>query len=79
MAIMGLGPIAIPYWKMATYRTNYAKFGDPNGKDLPVWPEFKEKYYSVMHFSYPPKSGPVPNLDKLELMEEYFKYRRESD
>jgi para-nitrobenzyl esterase len=63
---------------MATYWTNFAKFGDPNGKDLPAWPEFNEKNPSVMYLSYPPKSGPVPNLDKLELMEEYFKYRRES-
>jgi para-nitrobenzyl esterase len=63
---------------MANYWTNFAKSGDPNGNDLPVWPEFKEMNSSVMYLSYPPKSGPVPNPDKLELMEQYFKYRRES-
>jgi para-nitrobenzyl esterase len=63
---------------MATYWTNFAKFGDPNGKDLPFWPAFNEKNPSVMYLNNTPKSGPVPNLDKLELMEQYFKYRRES-
>jgi para-nitrobenzyl esterase len=61
---------------MATYWTNFAKYGDPNGKGLPAWPEFKGENASVMILNYPPKQGPVPNLDKLELMEEYFKYRR---
>jgi para-nitrobenzyl esterase len=63
---------------MATYWTNFAKYGDPNGKNLPAWPEFREKNSSIMYLSYPPKQGPVPNLDKLELMEQYFKYRRDS-
>jgi para-nitrobenzyl esterase len=63
---------------MATYWTNFAKYGDPNGGNLPVWPEFKEKNPSVMYLNNTPKQGPVPNLDKLELMEQYFKYRRES-
>jgi para-nitrobenzyl esterase len=63
---------------MGTYWTNFAKNGDPNGENLPDWPEFKEEKSSVMYLIYPPKSGPVPNLDKLELMEQYFRYRRES-
>jgi para-nitrobenzyl esterase len=61
---------------MTTYWINFAKNGDPNGENLTVWPEFKENNPSYMYLSYPPKQGPVPNLDKLELMEEYFKYRR---
>jgi para-nitrobenzyl esterase len=63
---------------MATYWTNFAKYGDPNGKELPSWPEFSEKNPSVMYLNNTPEQGPVPNLDKLELMEQYFKYRRES-
>ena len=63
---------------MATYWTNFAKYGNPNGKDLPVWPAFTEKNSSVMNLNSTPKAIPVPNLDKLELMEQYFKYRRES-
>lgn len=63
---------------MASYWTNFAKHGDPNGKDLPAWSKFTEKNPSVMYLNSTPKQGPVPNLDKLELMEQYFKYRRES-
>jgi para-nitrobenzyl esterase len=64
---------------MGTYWTNFAKYGDPNGENLPVWPEFTEENPSVMYLKSAPEAGPVPNLDKLELMEEYFKYRRESE
>jgi para-nitrobenzyl esterase len=68
---------------MGTYWTNFAKYGDPNGDNLPAWTEFTEENQSVMYFKNTPgqgpESGPVPNLDKLELMEKYFKYRRESE
>jgi len=64
---------------MGTYWTNFAKYGDPNGENLPAWPEFIEDSPSVMYLKSTPEAGPVPNLDKLELMEEYFKYRRESE
>jgi len=64
---------------MGTYWTNFAKYGDPNGENLPVWPVFTEDNPSVMYFNSTPEAGPVPNLDKLQLMEEYFKYRRESE
>jgi para-nitrobenzyl esterase len=63
---------------MGTYWTNFAKYGNPNGENLPVWPEFTEENPTVMYLKSTPESGPVPNLDKLQLMEEYFKYRRES-
>jgi para-nitrobenzyl esterase len=63
---------------MATYWTNFAKNGNPNGKELPEWPAFTEKNPTVMYLNNTPKAGAVPNLDKLELMEQYFKYRRES-
>jgi para-nitrobenzyl esterase len=68
---------------IGTYWTNFAKYGDPNGDNLPVWPEFTEENQSVMYLKNTPEqgpeTGPVPNLDKLELMEGYFKYRRESN
>jgi para-nitrobenzyl esterase len=68
---------------MGTYWTNFAKYGDPNGDNLPVWTEFSEENPAVMHLKYTPEqgpeTGPVPNIDKLELMDEYFKYRRESE
>lgn len=62
--------------QMATYWTNFAKYGDPNGKDLPKWPVYNKKKSTVMYLNNSPKTDLVPNIDKLELMEEYFKYRR---
>ena len=64
---------------MATYWTNFAKYGDPNGENLPVWPEFREKNSSVMYLNSTSKQGQVPNLDNLELIEKYLKYRREAE
>lgn len=65
---------------MGTYWTNFAKYGDPNGKDIPVWPKFTEGNQMVMYFKNTPEQSsgakPVPNADKLKLMDEYFKYRR---
>jgi para-nitrobenzyl esterase len=61
---------------MAKYWTNFAKNGDPNGEGLPVWTEFSEQEPSYMYLNNDPACGTVPNLDKLELMERYFKYRR---
>lgn len=61
---------------MATYWTNFAKTGDPNGEGLPRWPAFKEQDQHVMYLNSHPSPGPVPNLEKLELMEKYFNWRR---
>lgn len=66
---------------MVTYWTNFAKYGDPNGINLPNWPMFTEDNQMVMHFIHTPEQSssakPVPNLDKLDLMDEYFDYRNE--
>ena len=35
---------------MATYWTNFAKYGDPNGQGLPQWPAFSDANPVVMHF-----------------------------
>ena len=65
---------------MATYWTNFAKYGDPNGENLPVWSQFTEENPSVMYLnSINPGNGPVPDLERLELLEQYFKYRREAN
>jgi para-nitrobenzyl esterase len=61
---------------MATYWTNFAKTGDPNGEGLPEWPGFRENNQQVLYLNSEISLGPVPNLEQLKLMEEYFGYKR---
>lgn len=61
---------------MARYWTNFARNGDPNGEGLPHWPVFKEDEPTVLYLNGTPHTGPVPNLEKLRLMEEYFSWLR---
>lgn len=62
---------------MATYWTNFAKKGDPNGKGVSSWPVFNEqRASSVMYFSQTPHIGPVPDLYSLKVLDEYFSWRR---
>jgi para-nitrobenzyl esterase len=61
---------------MATYWTNFARYGDPNGKGLPSWPTFSDKNPVVMHFNKTPQTGPVPSAKSLKVLDAYFKWRR---
>ncbi len=61
---------------MATYWTNFAKYGDPNGKGVPSWPAFSDANPVVMYFSQTPHVGPVPSAKSLEVLDAYFKWRR---
>jgi para-nitrobenzyl esterase len=61
---------------MATYWTNFAKFGDPNGTGLPKWPAFSDANPILMYFAQTPHTGPVPSADALKVMDQYFAWRR---
>ncbi len=62
---------------MATYWTNFAKNGDPNGGGLPVWPVFRDGGPTVMYLKSELQAGTVPNVDKLKALDDYFKWKRQ--
>jgi para-nitrobenzyl esterase len=61
---------------MATYWTNFAKTGDPNGEGVPEWPAFSDENPVVMVLSQTPHTGPVPSEESLEVLDAYFQWRR---
>jgi para-nitrobenzyl esterase len=61
---------------MATYWTNFAKYGDPNGKGMPNWPAFSDQHPELMYFAETPHTGPVPNEEGLKALDAYFAWRR---
>jgi len=61
---------------MATYWTNFAKHGDPNGEGLPHWPAFSESNPVAMYLDRDPNPGPVPDEESLKKLDAYFEWRR---
>lgn len=62
---------------MGTYWTNFAKNGDPNGENVPEWPAFSTENPKVMYLTGPtPFVGAVPSAESLEVLDEYFEWRR---
>jgi para-nitrobenzyl esterase len=64
---------------MATYWTNFAKAGNPNGAGLPFWPAFTAKEQQRMVFKDTPQAKPYDNRAQLEAMEAYFTWRRTAE
>ena len=60
---------------MATYWTNFAKYGNPNGKGVPEWPAFSNKNPLLMYFNQTPYTGPVPAEESLKVLDNYFRWR----
>jgi len=61
---------------MGTYWTNFAKFGDPNSKEVPKWPAFSDANPEVMVLGPTPHIGPVPSVESLKVLDAYFEWRR---
>ena len=61
---------------VATYWTNFAKRGDPNGPGVPAWPEFTASNRPVMYFHDTATVGPVPSAGALAVLDSYFAWRR---
>jgi len=61
---------------MATYWTNFAKRGDPNGEGMPKWLAFTDANPSMMYFAKTAHEGPVPNTEALKELDAYFAWRR---
>lgn len=62
--------------EIASYWVNFAKSGDPNGGTLPKWPAFTSTSAQVMNLDDPSKAVDVPNLQKLEVLDDYYAWRR---
>lgn len=58
------------------YWTNFAKTGDPNGPGLPHWPRYTLDQPQVMALGDKTGPIPVPNRDKLEVVDDYYAWRR---
>jgi para-nitrobenzyl esterase len=59
------------------YWINFAENGDPNGPDLPEWPNFTEENQTVLFFNAVARAEPIPNLEKLKAYDAYYSWRRE--
>jgi para-nitrobenzyl esterase len=57
---------------MSSYWANFAATGDPNGKGLPVWPDFDPKNPSTMELGDRNEMIPVAPKDKLGFFQQFF-------
>jgi para-nitrobenzyl esterase len=62
--------------EMSSYWVNFAKAGDPNASGLPRWPAFTTANAQVMNLDESSKAIPVPNLEKLQVLDGYYAWRR---
>jgi para-nitrobenzyl esterase len=64
---------------ISSYYVNFAKTGDPNGPGLPEWPAFAMDDQKVMVFDESPSARPVPHLERLKALDDYFSWMRENN
>jgi para-nitrobenzyl esterase len=64
---------------MATYWTNFAKNGDPNGDGVTEWPAFTNENPQAMYLGPDARVGSVPDEASLKVLDSYFAWRRSPD
>ena len=58
---------------MQDYWVNFARTGNPNGKGLPIWPQYKAGTDTVMYLnSADPKAGPSPDAARMSFWDNFF-------
>ena len=53
---------------MSSYWANFAKTGNPNGKDLPVWDAYNTTGKKVILLDLRPESRPIPDAEALDFI-----------
>ena len=53
---------------MSSYWANFAKTGNPNGKDLPVWDAYNNTSKKVMMLDVNTESRPMPDSGALDFI-----------
>jgi len=64
---------------MATYWSNFAKRGNPNGEGLAKWPAYiKDTGYQIMHLTPEPHAGPDRERARYETLDGITSFQPES-
>jgi para-nitrobenzyl esterase len=63
---------------MATYWTNFAKTGDPNGPGVPTWPRFSGAAGQALYLGTPITTGGVADPDGLKVFDAVYSQVRGS-
>jgi para-nitrobenzyl esterase len=58
--------------EISSYWVNFAKSGDPNGPDIPMWPAFTNADNRVLYLGDPIIVGGVANIDGLRVFDAVY-------